>query len=384
MDAHTYIERFKQSATWQTMVNTVEDSPWHREESTWVHTEMCIDQYMSRFAAHRTEQQNKIALLALCFHDAGKPAAEETLEKKDGSGTYRRYAGHEQDSAITFTETWLQDPALREFVSVEEARQIRFIIEHHLPYGLKDGKKRSDLHTAIRHTLREDVETFFDCLRSDAAGRISDDHETKLQNVEDWISEFRTVPLTINRTSIERGKCYILIGPSGSGKTTWVDANKKASTRLVSMDTYRLAYFYQMVPYPVAELGQTIGAAEMKKIYSDAFTYCCEHEKEFNAFMAEKVKDAFHYARFGGPVDVFIDNTNGSKKARAKWIQEARNLGMRVVAVEFWNTFDTLQSRQMARADKEVPSSSLRQQYFAQTCAWKGSEVDEVIVVPGV
>jgi predicted kinase len=78
-----------------------------------------------------------------------------------------------------------------------------------------------------------------------------------------------------------------------------------------------------------------------------------------------------------------VDNTNGSKKSRAKWIQLARNIGMKVIAVEFWHTLATLTARQKSRDDKEVPYSSLKQQYFAQTCAWHGSEVDEVIVVPG-
>ena len=223
MDATSYITHFKASPYWEVMVSTVEDSPWHREKSVATHTEMCIEQYMSRFYGQRSEKQNKIALLALCFHDTGKPAAEETLEKKDGSGTYRRYAGHEQDSAVTFTECWLKDPVLQSFVSADEARQIRWMIEHHLPYGLKDGQKRSALRTAMEHTLREDVQTFYDCLRSDAAGRISDDHETKLQNVEDWIADFQTVPMTANRYSTDMGVCYVMIGPSGSGKSTWVN-----------------------------------------------------------------------------------------------------------------------------------------------------------------
>lgn len=381
MDLQQYFEHFKQSAVWANMVKTVEASPWHRESNVAVHTEMCVEQYLSRFWDKRVYKQNKIAVLALMFHDAGKPAAEETLEKKDGSGTYRRYAGHEQDSAVTFTECWLSDPLLRELLTAEEARMVRFIIEHHLPYGLKDGKKRSDLRTAIEHTLPGMVDTFYDCLRSDAAGRISDDHETKLQNVEDWIAEFRAAPLTINRVDSTRGNCYMLIGPSGSGKTTWVDAHRHASTRLVSMDTYRLAFFYKMVPCSVEKLGQTIGPNEMKQIYGDAFAYCCANEKEFNAYKAEQIKGAFHYARHGGAVDIFVDNTNGSKKTRASYIQAARNIGMKVVAVEFWNTFETLMERQSTRSDKMVPESSLRQQYYAQTCCLKGSEVDEVILI---
>ena len=125
MDAFTYIANFNTTPAWAQMMATVEASPWHREANVAVHTEMVLKEYVTNFAPHRSDDQNKIALLALLFHDTGKPAAEETLEKKDGSGTYRRYAGHEQDSAITFTECWLSDPVLRSFVTVDEARKIR-------------------------------------------------------------------------------------------------------------------------------------------------------------------------------------------------------------------------------------------------------------------
>ena len=378
MDALTYISHFKHTPAWKTMQATVEDSPWHREANVAVHTEMCIYQYMTRFLPLRSERQNKIALLALLFHDSGKPAAEETLDKKDGSGTYRRYAGHEQNSAITFTECWLKDPVLQSFVSVDEARQIRWIIEHHLPYGYKDGKKRSDLRTATEHTLRDNIETFYDCLRSDAAGRISDDHEQKLANVEEWIREFRTVPLTINRYSTSMGVCYVLIGPSGSGKSTWMRNNKRDVDYVFSRDALYLDFYSQS--------GVEVGFTDAKKIYADAWRYCCiDNEKEFEKYLNEQLSHTFRTSLKSLQAQpfrsVFIDNTNGGKKARAKYVQAARSIGMKVVAVEFWNTFDTLAARQQTRPDKEVPLSSLRQQYFAQTCAWKGSEVDEVIVV---
>lgn len=378
MDAMHYITHFKSTPRWHSMVQTVEASPWHREANVAVHTEMVIEQYLTHFAPHRSDDQNKIALLALLFHDTGKPVAEEVLEKKDGSGTYRRYAGHEQDSAISFTECWLSDPVLRSFVTLDEARKIRWIIEHHLPYGYKDGKKRSDLRTAIEHVLREDVETFYDCLRSDCWGRISDDHDVKKQNVEDWIREFRTVPLTISKRDSRMGTCYVLIGPSGSGKSTWVKAHKRTCDYVFSRDQHYL-YFWRDHNGPSGK-----PFTDAKTEYADAWKFCCiDNEKEFERYLAEKMAWTFQSAKISHG-SVFIDNTNGSKKARARYIQAARNIGMKVVAVEFWNTFDTLVERQRTRPEKHVPESSVRQQYYAQTCAWLGSEVDEVIVVPGV
>jgi len=369
MNALQYIANFKATPFWAEMVRTVENSPWHREDNVGVHTEMCLEQYLTRFAPHRSERQNTIALIAILYHDVGKPDAEETLEKKDGSGTYRRYAGHEQLSAVAFTDRWLQDHTLREVLSVEDARAVRFIIEHHLPYGLKDGAKRSALRTAMEHALREDVETFYDVLRSDAAGRTSDDHETKLQNVEDWIREFRTVPLVMNRIDTSMGKCYVMVGPSGSGKTTWMRKYLKASDKVVSLDAYRLDFYDRITDDP-------------KAAYRAAWQHCVDNEKDFNAFVDAQVKSTFRDLRITKG-SVFIDNVNSSRKTRARYIQEARNLGMKVVAVEFWNTLFTLILRQVERPDKQVPLSSVEKQLHAQTCTLKGSEVDEVIVVHG-
>ena len=368
------VDALEFSEVGKTMKATVEDSPWHREENVWVHTMMCLEQYMARFYPYRTEQQNKLGLISLLWHDAGKPSAEEVVESET-RGTYRRYAGHEQDSAVTFTEIYLTYEHVRDFITPEDARKIRWMIEHHLPYGLKDGKKRSDLRTAMEHTLCEDVQTFYDVLRSDAAGRISDDHETKLQNVEDWIDEFRTVPLTINRVDSSKGKCYVMVGPSGSGKSTWTKARIRACDKSLSMDRMRHDFWY-------TRNSTGFAVPEEKSFYREVFEFACDNEKDFNAFMAATIKSAFHDLKITCG-DVYIDNTNGSKKARAKWIQEARNLGMKVVAVEFWNTFETLSARQKTRPDKEVPYSSLKQQYYAQTSAWLGSEADEVIVVVG-
>ena len=266
-------------------------------------------------------------------------------------------------------------------MTVEEARKIRFIIEHHLPYCYKDSKKRSDLRTAIEHTLGEDVQTFYDCLRSDCWGRISDDHATKKQNVEDWIAEFRTVPLTINRYDSQMGKCYILIGPSGSGKSTWTSKYKKDSDYIVSLDTWRLHFWRDRN----GASGKPF--IDAKTEYADAWKFCMDHEAEFKAYIEHRAahvfKDSLKSLKAQPFRSVFVDNTNGSKKARARWIQEARALKMKVVAVEFWNTLETLVERQSSRGDKSVPESSVKQQYFAQTCAWLGSEVDEVIIVPG-
>ena len=385
-----FLSEFKFSKLWATMAETVEASPWHREANVAVHTEMVIEQYRTRFAPFRSDLQNTIALVALLFHDVGKPSAEEVLDKKDGSGKYRRYAGHEQDSAVAFTEEYIRNKQLRQLISAQQARIVRWIIEHHLPYGLKDKNKVTAFRTAMVGTLSAFEETFYDCLRSDAAGRISDDHDTKLANVEAWITEFKAVqpewPIAPAKTPAPI--MYLLVGPSGSGKSTWTGAQFKPNDVVLSLDTMRLQFVQHMADSARTTDEQHQEAVAALKFgseaerYSKAWVYATEHEKEFNIFIAWNTRNAMEAAvKTSG--NVFIDNTNSSRKRRAQWVALGRKHGFKIVAVEFWNALDTLISRQKTRGDKQVPAASVEQQQYAMTCAWLGHECEDVILVIG-
>lgn len=361
-----FLEAFKQTPVWQTMLDTVEDSPWHRETNVAVHTEMCLAQYRDRFSAFRTDEQNKIAAIALLFHDVGKPSAEEVLDKKDGSGQYRRYAGHEQESAIGFMESYVQTPALRDLLTPLQARQVKWIIEHHLPYGLKNEKKVKDLRSAMKATMGEFEETFYDCLRSDAAGRISDDHEQKLANVEEWIAAFKSVEPTVFDTKRARNM-YIMVGPSGSGKTTW---RRRKQEELALMGQASCVISADDSPWscPAEE-------------YDAAWKYCTidETHKGFDAYFRAEVEKSFVDAK-SRSAHMFIDLVNASKKKRAAWCDLARKHEYRVIGVEFWILFETLMKRKETRGDKKVPQQSLKQQMRATSSCWLGSEVEEIVL----
>lgn len=377
-DFNTFYEAFKSSKYADDMRNTFENSPWHREESVWRHTEMCLEAYSTKFLPHRSDAHNRIAQFILLFHDIGKPKAQEVLEKKDAPGElYRRYAGHEQDSAAAFTECYTTMPELRALLSPLEARAVRWVIEHHLPYAYKDKRKRSGLATSTFRTLyaacgQYSYEIFFDCLRSDAAGRISDDHEKKLQNVEEWIAEFKTVAITFAPTDQKfNGTMYILVGPSGSGKSTWVNKTL-TSPSVISLDTFRLELFATKHALEIAELNNP-------ESYAKAWEYADKNAKEFSEYVVIRTKDILSMTPVDG--DVVIDNTNLGRKRRAIWLEAARRRKMKIVGVEFWNSSKTLLERQGTRADKSVPKSSvLSQLYSAQNC-WLEYEVHEVQLV---
>lgn len=359
------------------MESTVEASPWHREANVAVHTEMCIQYYMDTFAPIRGYQSNKIAILALLFHDTGKPSAEEVVEKKDDAGTltgevYRRYAGHEQDSAVTFTECYLTMPELRALISDMEARAIRWIIENHLPYGMKDAEKRRCLRigtgTALQYAFVR-VETFFDCLRSDANGRISDDMPQKLQNVEEWIADFEKIPGLAAQAPVGNGELHMLIGPSASGKTTYrhqLTFVSEGLIRAISADELKLHFYLSLFP----------GDAKLDRaaVYDAAWKYCTlDHPKEFEKFFREKyTEEAKAMSSVNGIL--VVDLVNASRKARRVWIELAKRFNMKVTMVEFWTPLEVLIARQSTRGDKQVPVSSIKQQVFSMSTVANGYE----------
>jgi type II secretory ATPase GspE/PulE/Tfp pilus assembly ATPase PilB-like protein len=94
-------------------------------------------------------------------------------------------------------------------------------------------------------------ETFFDVLRSDCAGRISDDHETKLAAVEEWINEFQSIDIEgLELDTLQT--MYILIGASGSGKSTWIrkmiDKLNGYPTMTISQEEQKEVFFKLSFP----------------------------------------------------------------------------------------------------------------------------------------
>lgn len=371
-----YFSEFTQHNIWAVMSATVEDSPWHREANVAVHTEMAIEFFMKNFGNKYSEREQVIAMTALLFHDSGKPSAEETITREDGH-VYRRYAGHEQDSAITFQEFYVTSQKLRNMFTVKEARLIKFMIEHHLPFGLKNERKLKDLVTAMAHTFKEanaSFKLFFDMVKSDASGRISDNHEEKLQAVDEWFFSFEARFLNLHPPKhVYNRNMYLMVGPSGSGKSTLAKKMAGPDDQIISLDDFRIQYFLKEVQ-PVREDGDSA------KIYLHAWNYVLEHESQFNKFAEEQIKEMLNKA-VGTNSNVFIDATNVSKKRRAQWIERANKFHFNVKAFEFWNTMDVLVARQFTRNDKTVPRSSVRQQQYSTQSVYLGAEADEVTVI---
>jgi predicted kinase len=376
----------EKTSNWAQMVATVEDSPWHREANVSVHTNMTIHQYMTQFYDQRSERQRMLSLMALLFHDFGKPEAEETLEKKEEPGVfYRRYAGHEPISGNEFMSFMCDQDELRQVFFDQgydwsDIRKIKVMIEHHLPYGLKNVQKRQNLKQMIDMTFAEDDVCFYDMLRSDAAGRISDDHETKLLNVELWIENFQLVEWKARAIKDTAPELIMLVGVSGAGKSTYISKliSEGANDVVVfNEDVLRLQYAQENMAREELAGWADLTDAEW---YQKAWNFChLNKESKFDAFsMAEyrKLLDT------GKTIKVVIDRMNQGRKGRNKYIDPAKQKGYRVKSVEFFISEQRAKDRQKTRGDKMLPDFRVHQIVMQLETPWYGPEVDEFIIVP--
>lgn len=380
-------ERVRQSPNWATMENTVENSPWHREANVAVHTGMTISEYLKQFAADRTERQRAITLIALLFHDFGKPEAEETLEKKDEPGVfYRRYAGHEPISGNEFLSFMCDNHELREMFFAQgftwmDIRMIKVMIEHHLPYGLKNEQKRQKLKQMIDTTFGEDVTCFYDMLRSDCHGRISDDHPTKKQAVEDWIAEFQTVEYKARVVPEGGPELIVMVGISGAGKSTLIES-MNPDWLVFSED--RLRYTYAFDNMSTGEIVEMQAMSEADK-YQYVWNFCHMRKKDPDAVVDPDVPkvltfDQFSAVAYGKILEtgraVVLDRMNQGRKTRSKFIEAAKQKGYRIRSIEFYISEAKAKERQKTRGDKQLSDYRVHQIAMQLETPWLGAEVD--------
>jgi hypothetical protein len=192
-----FFQTFRKTKLWEAMVNTREDSPWHREENVGVHTQMLVRWYMENLAAHRADTQRVLTLTACVFHDVGKPPAE-IIKHSEERGTYRAYHGHELISARLWTDFAMSHPEMvREDLqfSLMDIANVAMMIEHHVPFQLKDPQKKLNLKRGMWIRMGEfGHQAWLDLLNSDQHGRISDDQPTKLAAVAEWLEDWEKVP----------------------------------------------------------------------------------------------------------------------------------------------------------------------------------------------
>jgi hypothetical protein len=181
---------FMKSPEWEAMARTVENSPWHRETSVAVHTQMLLQVLWRDEAPGADSRHRTLTGVACLFHDVGKPPAE-VVKFKPERGEYRAYHGHEQLSARMWVDYALRnrDAVAALELDTADVSHIAFMIEHHVPFQLKDERKRKALKLSMIERGVHDA--WLSLLWCDQHGRISDDQEQKLAAVNVWLEEWR-------------------------------------------------------------------------------------------------------------------------------------------------------------------------------------------------
>lgn len=166
-----------------------------------------------------------------------------------------------------------------------------------------------------------------------------------------------------------------MVGAPGAGKSTVV---KKISElhpemRVFSLDDVRISLFKEKMTLFAEELSVF---SDDKMLYEHAFMYANANPKEFDA----RVNNVWVSALKSDVV--VVDNTNLTRKARSRWVKDARAKGFEIIAINVVTPLTLILERQVSRADKSVPANVVRRMHFSiqevQT-----DEADEIVTVRG-
>lgn len=371
-----FFEDFKGTKLWQDIEATCENSPWHREKSVSIHTQMIFDHYLKNFAADRTPRQQALTLLCILFHDTGKPAAKKT-KTSETRGEYQSFGGHESISARIWedyaVQNWYNWKQLKKTFELQDTDiyAIAWVIENHLPHDLNHPNDAQRICNQLHSKPFDngDLATvYYDQIISDQSGRISDNHEKNLAEVIEFVNAIKACTPEQKAVKVpgRSPKLVIMVGASGSGKSTYSDKLVNDGYEYFSLDKCRLEY---------AKKNGVKGSNPID-VYSRAFAYCDKHRGPFRHFAERTFSDLIDAC-----ADIIIDNTNVNRKARENYSSVAKDSEYEVICALFPITKAELLKRQKARKDKTVPIVAVLDQYKRIQMPWLFDECDEIDVV---
>lgn len=162
---------------------------------------------------------------------------------------------------------------------------------------------------------------------------------------------------------------YLMVGVSGSGKSTVVNELTKLhqNAAVFSLDKCRLELFKMQSAISMSDA----------ELYAGAFEYATKYQQQFDSFVTSSWKSALEQDV------VIVDNTNLTRKGRARWCNEMHDKGFNVIGVSVSAPLQVVLDRQSTRGDKSVPAKIVREMYMRQQELFVGSEVDEILHVDG-
>lgn len=169
MNFDKYFKIIKEEPIFNNMRNCKEDSPYHREESVFVHTMMVCEEFDRRYSD--LDDDYFVGLFACLFHDLGKPACR-TRKESEKRGVYHSFDGHDSVSAEL-----AQDIMVRYDFNEFDIVRITWMIRHHQTFwSLKDNAKKAWIAEKFRNPgFGLDFHCFRAFMLADDAGRIVDE-----------------------------------------------------------------------------------------------------------------------------------------------------------------------------------------------------------------
>jgi len=227
-----YFNEFSTHYLFQSMDSMSEgNSPWHRENTIGIHTNMVVAQYLAN-SPNGWDSSILLGAFACAFHDVGKPRASKKngIKFKPERGEYLSFGGHEQISA-RMTEDWFAknwtDMVDRFDLKPQDIYSIVWMIEYHLPWGIKKKHKLDALaKTAKNMNL---TIPFMSFLMADSFGRLSDDGPDKRAKTTAWCQDFVKNVMDMPNVPVKEKDqpiLFIPIATSGAGKSTFIKKNK--------------------------------------------------------------------------------------------------------------------------------------------------------------
>lgn len=355
-----YNDEFKFDPLFARMNETVEASPWHREKSVGTHTDMVVSEYIS-WADKEWTTETLIGAVACAFHDTGKPVAK-VVKFKPERGNYNSFGGHEIVSARLWEDYAMRNAEhmwkLFQLRDVNIIFQVGFVIEHHMPYE-QPSDKVQDMATTASCLFTSAV--FQNHLTADTHGRLADDHKDKIAKVDEWIVNFEKkmhVPVNLDGEIRKEKTLMVAIGPSGCGKSTLLKKlQKQYELHHYSWDLLRLEWY--------------------DSDYAKAYQMSVD-DPSFNSKYTKEFRKQILTGK-----NIYVDNTNLSRKRRRPFIDDARKHGYNVIGYVFPIALETLFTRQKIRGkqgEKDVPQDAVRQHFMALQCPLYG-EFDRIEVI---
>lgn len=369
---------FKNTPQFALMQNTVENSPWHREDNVAVHTIMVAQQYTDRQPIESWTHDDLLCYLACVFHDVGKPACEQIKESAE-RGVYRSYGGHEQYSACVFMDMALTNWTLfSTHLTVYDLFCVSWLTQYHLPYKLGKDKLLNLVNTLP--LILNNPNKFKDILIADQMGRISDTHEENERNMLKWFEEqfdplvTEIIPITIDHT---KPTCYVLTGASGSGKSTYteevlINNGLIDSEAVFSYDRIRVDLFSNDV-----EAQSKYQQSDFEGLYIYVRTKSINEGK---AEFTQRINEEF--SRFVNSNKSFvIDNMNLTSKTYRKYTSIAKQKGYNVIHIIFPIALEKLLERSRTRGNRGIPDGVIKEMYHRLVLPTINKYCDNIIVV---